>query len=177
MSSSLLGTPLKALALACLAAMGARAELPPHVCLIQHQAARNPWVVTLADDDLINPGKIKIFDQKPVFDKQGGVQKGCNLLTELKKTGSTWTFPPTYTSSKNYWMVVYTKLGMLNLTVNFRPKSVQETSASKFKVTGVGKGALIFRVDFKQTREARATFTNENYGMPDQGPMLVLPAL
>lgn len=159
------------LAIACLAPAALQATQPPS--LIIHNAVFRPWVVGIANESN-NPGKLKIFDQEPLYDQDGELDSRSTPVAVLRNHGDTYKLSA---SKKRYWFVFYPKWTLLNLTATLRPENVQEVSAAKLNVKQSilkGLGSMKIEVKVEDTASARVNPNVDNFENPDGGALLVL---
>jgi len=160
------GTPAWMLTLSCLAPESAWAAQPPS--LIVHRAPHHPWVIGI-QDQLLNPGKVEIFDHEPQYGPEGGLSPASVPVAILRDAKDQFTLQA---ARKKYWMVFLPRWTLLNLTLTFRAEHLQATDAATLQVRRLGSSGLEVKVH--ETREARVLPRIDHFEHAKEGALLTL---
>ena len=149
------GSPLILACMACLSAFGAQ---PASKILHAPGTLGKPWVISIANTSN-NFGKVKIFDVEPIYNEDDEIQNEKSKVAELRNyPDDKFTLKG---SNKDYWLVFYPKLGLLNLTLNINKSNVDLVSAAKVRVT---------QVILKAIDKDGGSFTSKGFGFLSKVP-------
>ncbi len=166
-------TPFKSVVLVVGAVLAAApcalAVQPPSI--IEHTALKDPWTVGIIYS-MVNPGKVKIFDQEPQYTDSGELTDDSVAVAELRNSKQTFKLDRMV---RTYWIIFYPEKGLTNLTLKFHKQGTQDASDAKLQVKRVDvKNVGSTPEILKATNASKAKFNVKNFEYAKGGSLVVL---
>jgi hypothetical protein len=156
-------------AVLALASVPVRAAEPASV--FKTSLTAKTWTIGVAKDSV---GKIKIYDEKPVYNDDEEIAALPKMKRELRNPGDTFEL----SRSKTYYIIFYPKWGRTDFTALFY-QGKDDTAAARFNVKKLvvpGLGSMKFEVKLSDNKFAFTLPNVDNFEAFDGDPAHADPA-